>query len=152
MGQHKIKYPIPNLNLRYVQLPIDPSYIFFEDGSLYSRKNGIWMARANNGRGTDIYMVRDPKTGRSKSFSISAAIRKFFNPDLDQIEGLDHKTIKDFPNYELYSNGKVWSRTHNKFLKGAFNGKNYFVALRNDKGEQTTFYPQKVLEEYFNKE
>lgn len=99
MGTHKIKYPIPNLNLKYVELPQDSAYIFFEDGSLYSRKNGKWLTKANNGHGTDIYMVRNPKTGRSSSFSVGAAIRKYFNPDLVEIEGLEHKPIKDFPNY-----------------------------------------------------
>ena len=142
-----VTYSIPESKYKYVVLPDDPEFIFFENGDLYSLKTGTYLTRATKDDGADYYSIKCGPTNKFKTFSIKRAIKKFFHNQLPQI-GIPHATIKDFPNYQLYANGKVWSRITYMWLKGATKNESYFVALVNEKGT-TTFYPKNHLDEYF---
>ena len=144
-------FPIPETNLRHIQLQIHPDYVLFQNGDLFSRVTGKFIKRTIDAKGNQMYSFKNIFTNKNTTITVKATVRKYFHNQLPQFEGVKHKPIENYPDYELYSNGRVWSKNSCFFLHGAYAGDTYFVSLVNDY-VTTTFYPHKHLSQYFSEE
>lgn len=144
-------FKIPERNMRYIELDIHPDYVLYQNGDLYSRVTGKYITKTINDKGIQMYSFRNIFTNKNTTITIKSAIRKYFFNQLPQIPGVKHQTIVNFPDYELYSNGKVWSKNSCFFLQGVYAGGTYYVSLVNEFGT-VTFYPHKHIRQYFGDE
>lgn len=152
MGRKAKIYPIPQLNLKYVELPFDNNFIFYQDGSIFSRRSGKFLMRQYNQRSNGCYTLFNKNTGKITSFSVKSNLKKYFNNQLPQIDGVEHKPIIDFEDlYQFYSNGKIFSKITFKFLKSIKKGKSQYVSLKKAKRDPITFYIDIQFNNYFNK-
>ena len=144
-------YSIPQIGCDYILLPFDNEFVFYQNGKLFSLKTGAFLKVSKNKRGTEFYSVRNGDLDKIHTFSIKKALKEFFHNKLPQIDGVQHKTIEDYPQYQLYSNNKVWSKRNNIWLKGATTNGSYFVAITNKDGVKT-FYPSVEHKKYFGED
>lgn len=151
-GRKPMIYPLPQNGLKYVPVPFDPLFIFYEDGSMYSRRTGKFMTYAcrDENMNTAYYTLLNKNTGKTCSFSIRINLRRFFESNLPEFEGVEHKPIKDYEDlYQFYSNGKVWSKKSFKFLVSIKKQKSQFVSIIREGQKPYTFYIHKELKNYF---
>lgn len=147
-------YPLPQNGLKYIKIPFDENFIFYEDGSMYSRRSGKFMTSFyyNNNPNAAFYTLFDRNLGHTVSFSVRINLRRYFFGTLPQIEGVEHKPIKGYEDlYQFYSNGKVWSKTSLKFLVSIKKSNSQFVSIIKEGQKPYTFYIHKELENYFQK-
>lgn len=148
--RNNVTYSIPDLGCKYILLPFDNEFVFYQNGNLFSLKTGAFIKKQITNHGVEFYSIRNGQLKKTHTFVIEQAIKVYFHNQLPQ-NGCKHSTIKDFPNYQLYSNGRVWSKKNFIWLKGATTNTSYFVTLVNENGPQT-FYPNNHLNEYFGEE
>ena len=145
-------YPLPDNGLKYITVPFDPLFVFYEDGSMYSRKSGKFMTCSykNGSKEAAFYTLFNKNIGKSCSFSVRINLRRYFEGKLPEFEGVQHKPIKGYEDlYQFYSNGKVWSKITLKFLVSVKKEKSQFVSIIREGQKPYTFYIHKELKNYF---
>lgn len=62
---------------------------------------------------------------------------------------MEKKTIKDYPNYQITLDGRVWSKKRNIYLKPLNNGNGYLCVCLCNNGERKRTYIHRLVAEAF---
>lgn len=104
-----IELPDEYKNMKYVVMDdIDPDYILFEDGRIYSKKIGDFKIPTIS-RGYEMYSMN------GTSFDVDYLIRRYFK-QIDDLKKGDFVPIKDFDEYLINKKGQIYSLKYFSFI------------------------------------
>lgn len=69
--------------------------------------------------------------------------------NLPEIEGVEHKSIKDFPNYQIYSIGQIWNRVQHKWKKFAKDSRGHLSVHLTNNGYSDDFQVHRLVYQAF---
>ena len=69
--------------------------------------------------------------------------------NLPEIEGVEHKTIKDFPNYQIYSTGQIWNKVQHKWKKFAKDSRGHLSVHLTNNGYFDDFQVHRLVYQAF---
>ena len=126
---------------------ISPYYEIYQNGEIYSRMSGKFLTKHLHQKSIGISLRRN---GKLTTFSIDALYRKYII-GMPEIEGVEHKPLKNYEQYyEVYSDGRVFSKREYKFLKICTNQEKYHMfSVVNDDGRITSCYIHRAVYETF---
>lgn len=94
-------------------------YLVSEEGNVFDTKTKRYkslLTVTKNGNDYFLYRLMNDQ-GQDKAIYISSIIRKTFNNQLPEFPNVEHKPLKDYEDrYEVYSDGKIWSKFKHSFL------------------------------------
>ncbi len=115
--------------IEHVQIEDYPNYQLFENGRIWSWKQLGWARPVMTNEKDEYYMLVNYKTNKSSTFRLATFMFKYFHKTINEQSELRHVTIKEFPGYELFQNGKIWSKRFSKFIKPRMQGGHKIVWL-----------------------
>lgn len=72
-------FEIPTTNLKYVEIPFNKNYIFFEDGQMFNRMTGKYVNKNKSSKcKTEYYYIWNTETEKYISFVVRKNIKKYF--------------------------------------------------------------------------
>lgn len=127
-----------------------------EDGRLYNSRTKRFSTahEYNTLKGYKFFMVYNKDRSISTTISYDKVMHKYFNitPPIPEIQGVQHRPLKNYEDqYEIYSNGKIYSKRKFRFLdikKKKTNNFLFFSAV-NKNDEVKTIQLAKAVYETF---
>ena len=116
--------------INHVQIEEYPNYQLFENGKIWSWKQLCWAKPVMINEKDEYYNLINQSQNKHVTFRLATLMFEYFHKIInsDQNE-LRHETIKEFPDYEIYQNGKIWSKRFSKFIKPRIQGGHQIVWL-----------------------
>lgn len=143
---------IPDRGMRYIEVPFDKSYIFYEDGVMYSRKSGVFLTPYYNTRTKHkkTYLLQKGCKTYFCTWNIENNIRKYFLDNPPKIEGVKWKDMLRYEGeYVIYQNGQVWSLKQCKWMTACKNKGGYLLFCLCKDNKRKTEYLHRLLAENF---
>lgn len=136
---------LPEKNCRFVVLEtINPIYVLYEDGSLYSRVAKRFLSTTENGR---FYNLLKASGGQSL-FSKDFLIRRFITK-LQPLKNIEHKQLVDNSVYYVTKDGRIFSTRVYQFINPCTTRSGWsVVSLIKDKKRVTTYVAKVVWETF----
>lgn len=145
--------------MKYIKAPFDNSFIFYEDGVMFSRKSGQYIkAQTQIGCHEDnkgVYYICniDPVTKKRKyyTFPIGQNIIRYFGENPPKIEGVECRDMKRYQGkYCIYKDGRVWSLVQCKWMTASKNQSGYMLyCLSTPEKKKQTEYMHRLIAENF---
>lgn len=151
MYTRKSLYDLPNEKIKHITLTeINDLYQLYEDGRIFSRVIGGYLKSSIIHKKEQVYTLVVKSIGKSTTFSKQFLIRKYFGgiPEFDFIQHVPLKGYED--EYEIYSDGKVFSKREFRFLVPKKTKTNWkFVCILDKNIKRKTLYCARAVWESF---
>ena len=85
------------------------NYLIYEDGRVYSKQSNKFLTARKKIKNSKTHIIQLRKDGKSKDFTIEKLIGKYYPPQ-------GGTPIKDFESYEIFPDGRIWSKQYYKFI------------------------------------
>lgn len=130
------------------------NYQIMEDGRIYNTKTKRYVVHTySTVKGyhfETVGLVDD--NGKIHRFNVDSLVRRTMNSDLPELEGVEHKPMLDYEDiYEVYSNGKVWSKKYCKWMYLQDNGNGYLMFIASKDGIKVPKLVHRVVVETFRR-
>ena len=107
------------------------NYLIYVDGRVYSKKSNKFLTARKNKKNSKTHKVQLWKDGKSKDFAIEKLTGKYYPPQ-------GGTPIKDWESYEIFPDGRVWSKYYYKFMTPNLGKSGYYtLLLRHNKIKKT---------------
>lgn len=137
---------IPDKQCRNIVLEdINPAYVLYEDGSIYSTIMNKFLTTTKNGKFYNLLRTDKTQCLYSKDFLVKRYITK-----MDPLKNTEYKQIKDNENYYVTRDGRVFSTLFYKFITPCITNNGWKVVCLIINGRRTTIYVAKAVWEAFN--
>ena len=142
--------------LKLKQIEGHPSYYIRQDGVVINVHNNkvAKVYKTGPNKKTSSVIIYCPKIKKCTTLSIKHLLKVYFGQkdQLPEIEGIEHKPMLGYQGrYQIYSNGQVWSRLHDRWLVACYQSKGRYLlyCLQDANGKIKTQYLHRLLAENF---
>jgi len=103
------------------------NYLIYEDGKVFNKSRDKFISARKNRKNSKTNKITLWKDGKGKDFAIEKLTGKYYPPQ-------GGTPIKDFETYEVFPDGRIWSKYYYRFMTPNLgNGGYYLVRLTHNK-------------------